>query len=164
MAIKLEHVTLPPHLDHEADIYAILKGGLGISKTSLYSQQDDYNVLVLDHLGPSLDYLLRLCDGSFSLKTILLLADQLICRLRFIHKRHVIHRDIKPANLLLGTGREGNTVHLIDFGLAFAEYDNASNRGKAIGVESVIGTPEFASVGGHLGNGQYLLVHPQRRR
>ena len=73
---------------------------------------------VLDLLGPSLEDLFHFCNRRFTLKTVLLLVDQLISRIEYIHAKSFIHRDIKPDNFLMGIGKRGNQVNVIDFGLA----------------------------------------------
>ncbi len=45
-----------------------------------YGEVDDYNVLVMEKLGPSIEDLLCYCRRSFSLKTVLLLAEQMLKR------------------------------------------------------------------------------------
>lgn len=91
---------------------------VGIPTIKWCGTEGDYNVMVMELLGPSLEDLFNFCSRRFSLKTVLLLADQLITRIDFIHSRNFIHRDIKPDNFLMGLGKKGNLVYIIDFGLA----------------------------------------------
>ena len=56
----------------------------------------------MDLLGANLDQLLQKESGKFSLKTVIQLADQMICRIQFVHDNGYLHRDIKPENFLMG--------------------------------------------------------------
>ena len=104
--------------------------------------------MAFELLGPNLEDLLNYCGGRFSLKTVLLLADQLIPRFQYIHSKGYIHRDVKPDNLLMGDGKNGNTVYVTDIGLA-EEIEDQAWRGY-----SMVGTVRYASINGHLGKGE----------
>lgn len=153
VAIKLESVRARhPQLDYEARVYKTLVGGIGIPFVRWYGTECDYNALVIDLLGPSLEDLFNFCNRKFSYKTVLLLADQLICRLEFIHAKSFIHRDIKPDNFLMGLGRRGNQVNVIDFGLAKKFRDPRSHVHIAYREhKNLTGTARYASINTHLG-------------
>ena len=50
----------------------------GIPNARWFGVEGDYNVLVMDLLGPSLEDLFNFCSRKLSLKTVLMLADQMV--------------------------------------------------------------------------------------
>ena len=154
VAIKLEHAKVDPSfLTEEAEVYKHLAGGIGIPAVYWFGWECEYRAMVFELLGPSLEDLFNYCSRRFSLKTVLLLADQLICRLQHVHSKDVIHRDIKPENFLMGTDKGGNCVYVTDLGLS-AEYRPHRAHTKAPSNPHLLGTARFASVNGHLGTGK----------
>jgi casein kinase I homolog HRR25 len=86
VAIKLESVKAKhPQLEYESKVYKTLAGGVGVPFVRWFGTECDYNAMVIDLLGPSLEDLFNFCNRKFSLKTVLLLADQLV-RGRRIHQ------------------------------------------------------------------------------
>ncbi|OSD00584.1 kinase-like protein [Trametes coccinea BRFM310] len=139
-------------LAYEATIYTQLRGVTGIpvlrwhgletldNGTRIYS-------IVMQRVGPTLDLLCRLCRGTLSLRTICMLAEQLITRIEHVHDRGIIIRDVKPSNIALGTHEMANTVYLIDFGLARNYIDPATGEHIPCKERRVaIGTDLFSSV------------------
>ncbi|KAK4234923.1 kinase-like domain-containing protein [Achaetomium macrosporum] len=152
VAIKLEYMgNGRESLKWEQSVYEELSGGVGIPRVRFSGSEGEYYVLVYDILGPSLEDLFNYCGRRFSLKTILLIADQTISRLQYIHSKGWLHRDIKPDHFLSGTGRQGNTLYTIDFGLA-TDFDPA--HGQSLKCRPHQGTTLFASLNNHRGHQQ----------
>ncbi|OIW17164.1 hypothetical protein TanjilG_18119 [Lupinus angustifolius] len=153
VAIKLESVkTKHPQLLYESKLYKILQGGTGIPNLKWFGVDGEYNVLVMDLLGPSLEDLFNFCSRKLSLKTVLMLADQMINRVEFVHSKSFLHRDIKPDNFLMGLGRRANQVYMIDFGLAKKYRDTSTHQHIPYREnKNLTGTARYASMNTHLG-------------
>jgi serine/threonine protein kinase len=154
VALKLEYNQVSPsQLNNEFEIYKELDGGNGIPRVYWFGSECEFRVMAFELLGPSLENLFNYCGRKFSLKTVLLLADQLISRFQYIHSKGYIHRDVKPDNLLMGVCTRGNTVYTTDIGLA-KEIEDPDRR-----TYSVVGTLRYASINAHLGKGRRSKLH-----
>ena len=169
-------------------MYKSLAGAIGIPSVHWFGTECDYNVLVLEYLGPSLEDLFNCHNRKFSLPTVLLLADQLVCeesyllrstvliattqisRIEYVHTHHLVHGDIKPANLLMGVGDYDNQVYMIDFGLARRYRDPRTRLHISCKAKcDLTGNTPYASINNHLGVEQsrrddlesiaYLLIY-----
>ena len=104
------------YLEEEAIMMRYLKGPQ-IPTIKCYGQNMDYNIMVMDLLGDSLEYNFNV-KKKFSVKTTAMIGYQMLNILEFIHDRHIIHRDIKPDNFLMGLKQKNAVLYLLDFGLA----------------------------------------------
>jgi len=136
----------------EAKVLKALQGGIGVPVLYWFGQEYSSNIMVMSLLGPSLEDLFNLCSRKFSLKTVLMLADQMIARTEYVHSRNYIHRDIKPDNFLIGLGKRTNIVYVVDFGLAKKYRDSKTHQHIPYREnKNLTGTARYASINAHLG-------------
>ena len=153
VSIKLENLsTKHAQLLHESRIYQILQGGPGIPEFYWFGTENNFNILVTELLGPSLEDLFNFCGRKFSIKTVLMIAEQMISRLEYIHAKNLIHRDVKPENFLMGLGRKHTILYVIDYGLAKKYKDPKTNvHIPYIEGKNLTGTARYASISTHMG-------------
>lgn len=56
----------------------------GIPHLKWFGVEGEYNCMVIDLLGPSMEEFFNYCSRSFSLKTVLMLADQMVIMFTFL--------------------------------------------------------------------------------
>ena len=64
----------------------------GFPRCYYFGQCGKYNALVIELLGLNLEDLLTVCEGKFSLKTVLMIAIQAITRVESVHNAGLIYR------------------------------------------------------------------------
>ncbi|KAL4696064.1 hypothetical protein H8957_017543, partial [Semnopithecus entellus] len=128
VAVKLgSHNARHPQLLYKSRLYKILQGGW-------YGQEKDYNVVVMDFLGPSLE------------------ADQMIRRIEHVHAKNFIHRAINQDDFLMGIGRHCSKLFLIAFGLAKKCRHNRTRQHMPYREDkNLTGTALYATINAHLG-------------
>lgn len=148
VAVKIESISQPKkNLAREKQIYALIGDTVGFPKLKYFCTDGNVSAMVISMLGKSLDVCFKEAPNRFSLKTVLLLADQMISRIQYLHSKGIIHRDIKPSNFMMGSGNDQNIVYLIDFGFA-RSYCNLTTKEHNVerNSTSFIGTPSYASI------------------
>jgi len=118
VAIKVEKKSKISRLKNEKDIYDLLKDHAGFPNIYKFIKTDENTIVIMDYLGPSLEDLYQFCNNNFSLKTVLMIAIQILNRIEILHKAGFLHRDIKPDNFLIGVRGKKSKVYMIDLGLS----------------------------------------------
>lgn len=151
VAIMLEPIKSDSKLISEGRIYRVLQEGSGIPKLYYNGSEADFNILVLELLGPSLSTLKNYCRQSFSLKTVIMLAEQMINRVEFMHSHYYLHRDIKPENFFIGIGKKANIIHLVEFGLSKKFVEKYNRHIPLKEGKKLVGTVRYVSINTHVG-------------
>lgn len=105
-----------------------------------------------------LDNFYLLVHTHMTVSSLCLTCALQISRIEYIHSKNFIHRDVKPDNFLMGLGKKGNLVYIIDFGLA-KKYRDARTHQHIPYRENknLTGTARYASINTHLGIGKVPL-------
>lgn len=118
-AIKITHLAeediYGDDVSFEAKIFKRMEKKEGFLKLYDFGKYEHYMYLVTELQGPSVSYLLRLCKGVFSLKTSLMLFDQMISRVYTLHESGIIHSRLSPDRFIIGLTPNDTTLYLTSF-------------------------------------------------
>lgn len=139
----------------EHDILKRMRNCDGISNVYYFGRvlpEGTHFCMVMDYLGPNLEDLFNYCDRKFSIKTICMLAIQMLMRIEQLHAKKIIHRDIKPENFVMGRGPGFNRVYVIDFGLSRSFLVPGTDEHiPFVQTKRMMGTARYCSINSHLG-------------
>mmetsp|Transcript_41146 Transcript_41146/g.36473 ORF Transcript_41146/g.36473 Transcript_41146/m.36473 type:complete len:200 (-) Transcript_41146:466-1065(-) len=153
VAIKLERKSSSQNLtlSREARVLSDLIGETGFPNIYHYGKEDHFCYMVMSLLGLNLEKLFKMTSRKLSLKTVLMIVDQMLTRIETLHDKGFIHRDIKPENFCIGHGHSSKTIYLIDFGLSRQYLDSYGKHIPYREGRGLVGTARYASINTHLG-------------
>jgi len=172
VAVKFESRTAEsPQLKDEYRSYKLLNGSVGVPNVYYYGTENSHNILVIDLLGPSLEDLFDVCGRQFSVKTVAMVAKQMINRIQTVHESSLVYRDIKPDNFLVGhiindnkqiiqshsktNPHPATQIYIVDFGMAKYYRDPTTLQHIPYKEKrSLSGTARYMSIHTHLGHEQ----------
>jgi len=155
VAVKCESTkSKKRHLVNENTVYELLQGKEGFPVIYFYGKWEDFEILIMEYLGPSIKKLFYQCNNKFDVATVANLAIQCLYRLEDIHNAGFLHQDIKPENLTIGDmdSDRKHIIYLIDFGTSTAFKDIETGVHMEPGEASrIVGTCRYAALRMHYG-------------
>lgn len=158
VALKMEYDRARPSVYSESEKLKILEGCIGIPLLYYIGREGDYKIMVTELLGEDLSRYLESCQGSFSMKTTLMIADQIVSILEFMHGTGLVYNDFKPDNFCVGGESNFFHIHMIDFALCNSFKDVNGNFVTEQTVEDDISMEQdvlFSPIASHLRKARY---------
>lgn len=151
-AVKLEkRKAKSGKLRREAQIYKLLGDSEGFARLKWIGTENDYDGLVMDLLGKNLEEIFKESTRRFTLKTVLMIAYQMLERIEFLHSKGILHRDIKPDNFGISRNNCDDFIYLFDFGLSKKYRRENGEHVQFRDRKTMVGTARYASINSMMG-------------
>ena len=112
-----------------------------------YGFSGEFNILVMELLGKSLEDIFQMQNKKFTIKTVCMIGIQILDRLEFIHNKNIIHRDIKPDNFVVGLENKSHIIYVLDFGLSKKFRSSRTHQHIKFTInKKLTGTARYASI------------------
>eukprot|EP00418_Pyrodinium_bahamense_P096532 CAMPEP_0179035168 /NCGR_PEP_ID=MMETSP0796-20121207/12975_1 /TAXON_ID=73915 /ORGANISM="Pyrodinium bahamense, Strain pbaha01" /LENGTH=348 /DNA_ID=CAMNT_0020731439 /DNA_START=64 /DNA_END=1110 /DNA_ORIENTATION=- len=152
-AVKFEDIMARgPQLEHEVMVLDLLSRPhrpQGFAQCFHHGQEGHFHCMVMELLGKSLEDRMKSCNNKFTIETTVLVAEQLLNRIEYVHSKGIVHRDIKPENFMFGIKDKIHHLYMIDFGLSKRYWVTAHTQLRT--KLSLTGTARYASINAHKG-------------
>ena len=158
VAVKMEpkknSLFCNSYLKKEIDVYSKLGSYKSIPKIYWSGANSNYNILVLELLGSSLEKVFLQRFKKFSLSETINIGLKILDILEYIHNRNIIHRDIKTTCFYIKENdiSINSNIYILDFGNAKEYIDPITGYHIPLTLgNSYIGDYRFSSINSFLG-------------
>lgn len=110
------------HLRKEYRILRLLNSKMNFINIYEYGAQEEYDYIVMEHLGSKLDFFMR--SKVLSLECVSAIGLEILDSLEKIHNNGIVHRNIKPSQITVS--RSKYKINIVDFGMATFYIENSN--------------------------------------
>lgn len=84
-------------------------------------------------------------EGNLPVSRVVEIVRQVADALQAAHAQGVVHRDLKPDNIMLVSAEAGDSIKVLDFGIAKVSSESAGSGQQLTRMGAIFGTPEYMS-------------------
>lgn len=107
-------------------------------------------IIAMDLLGNDLEVLQHFCGGRFSLKTVLLIVDEVFESLEHLSDKGIVHNGHKPSNMTMALGRLEQRVFVVHSSFSTKFLDENKKHIHLTWASQYAGTLDYMSLNAYM--------------